>query len=683
MIMVNGMDRQKVIWWCLNIALPPLILAGCGGGGSSGSVTPPVAPPVTGETPGLLIPVSSDSQLLGSIRTGFKTKLAANTQPRVLAAASADSESSSGGGSYTTTYTLEASVDEHDYVKYDGTHLYIAPTRSLDCCFILEDDSDSTASADEALVSTTENERSIRILETDPDTAGITVAGSIPLDDDRTIEGLYIDDGQLATINSTGWWGIWGRAFEDFSTWEQQHVGMEIHDVSDPGSPIKSWDMEVEGGFVNSRKVGDLIYLVVRHTPDIPGLIRYTDNEDEIAENNALIDALAVDDVLPKVTVNGVEDVLLDANECFVTDPDHELAPETRGYPTLTVMLAVNVADPGIVRAACYNESSDGLYVSPNAIYLSQAEYTTEEEYKTLLHRFSISAGLDYSGSGKVDGYLSGGSNADFRVNEFQGDLRVVTTKWTGVEGDRWDHQLFVLRKSPTALELATVATLPNATYPESIGKPDEDLYGVRFLGTKAYLVTFERMDPLYVLDLTDAFDPRVAGELEVPGFSDFLHPIGDDLLLGLGADQEGFVKLELFNVAAIDAPYSLGSISLGEDANWSYSQARYDRHAFTYFDDVEGVDRFTIPLTLTYWGDGLGYRREQQLRLFEIRDKDDPGISSLNAMGHLSALDHPKGRWGGSRARSVLHDDAVYYVNDEFVWTALWNDPFNQTGPH
>ena len=402
MPMVNSADQSKRRLRGLNVVLLPMLIAGCGGGGSSGGVTPPVVPPVAGDTPGVLIPVSSDSQLLESIRTGFKTKLAANTQPRVLAAASADSESSSGGGSYTTTYTLEASVDEHDYVKYDGTHLYIAPTRSLDCCFILEDDSDSTASSDEALVSTTENERSIRILETDPDTAGITVAGLIPLDDDRTIEGLYIDDGQLATINSTGWWGIWGRAFEDFSTWEQQHVGIEIHDVSEPGSPTKSWDMEVEGGFVNSRKVGDLIYLVIRHTPDIPGLIRYTDNEDEIAENNALIDALTMDDVLPKVTVNGVEDVLLDASECFVTDPDHELAPETRGYPTLTVMLAVNVAEPDIVRTACYNESSDGLYVSPNAIYLSQAEYTAEEEYKTLLHRFSISAGLDYGGSGTV-----------------------------------------------------------------------------------------------------------------------------------------------------------------------------------------------------------------------------------------------------------------------------------------
>ncbi|MEC9240198.1 MAG: beta-propeller domain-containing protein, partial [Pseudomonadota bacterium] len=253
----NGVEREMRR---SSIFLIALMLAGCGGGGSSGSVTPPVIPPVTGETPGLLTAVSSDSQLLESIRTGFRTALAENAQQRALAATSADAESASGGGgSYTTTYTLEASVDEHDYVKYDGSHLYIAPTRGLDCCFILEDDAESTTAADGALPTTSDDVRSIRILATDPDTAGVSEAGTIPLDDDRTIEGLYIDDGQLATINSTGWWGIWGRAFEEFSTWELQRVGVEIHDVSDPGSPTKSWDMEVEGGFVNSRKVGDLI----------------------------------------------------------------------------------------------------------------------------------------------------------------------------------------------------------------------------------------------------------------------------------------------------------------------------------------------------------------------------------------------------------------------------------------
>ena len=71
MPIVKSIDRQKGGLWRVNIAVLPLLLAGCGGGGSSVSVTPPVIPPVTGETPGLLIPVSSDSQLLESILTGF------------------------------------------------------------------------------------------------------------------------------------------------------------------------------------------------------------------------------------------------------------------------------------------------------------------------------------------------------------------------------------------------------------------------------------------------------------------------------------------------------------------------------------------------------------------------------------------------------------------------------------
>ena len=162
-----------------------------------------------------------------------------------------------------------------------------------------------------------------------------------------------------------------------------------------------------------------------------------------------------------------------------------------------------------------------------------------------------------------MDGYLSGGSNVDFRINEFQGYLRLVTTSWTEQEEDRWDHRLYVLKKSSGEPKMETVAVLPNTTHPDPIGKPNEDLYGVRFLGEKLYLVTFERIDPLYVIDLSDPIDPQISGELEVKGFSDFLHPVNENLLLGLGADEEGLVKLELFNVESIDAPYSLGSVSL------------------------------------------------------------------------------------------------------------------------
>ena len=171
-----------------------LITVSCGGGGYS------VDPPSTNQVPRLLVLVETDEQLLESIRTGFKEALADNAQSRVLL----ETASSDSGSGYTTTYTLETNVDEHDYVKYDGSYLYIAPTRGLDCCFILNDA--LLANEEDADTSTSiEEQRTIRIMSTDPETAGINQVGSIPLEDNRTVEGLYIDSSRLAVIKSTGW----------------------------------------------------------------------------------------------------------------------------------------------------------------------------------------------------------------------------------------------------------------------------------------------------------------------------------------------------------------------------------------------------------------------------------------------------------------------------------------------
>jgi uncharacterized secreted protein with C-terminal beta-propeller domain len=659
-----------------------LITVSCGGGGGGGlgcgGGCDSVNPPPTNQVPRLLVSVETDEQLLESIRTGFKEALADNTKSGVLR----ETVASDSGSSYTTTYTLEKNVDEHDYVKYDGSYLYIAPTRGLDCCFIFN--RARLANEEDADISTSiGKQRTIRIMSTDPETAGINQVGSIPLEDNRTVEGLYIDSSRLALIKSTGWWGRWGPVYEHFGTWSLQNVGLTIYDVGVPEEPSTNWEMEVEGGFVSSRKLGNTIHLVVRYTPEVKDLTYYPKNDEEVALNNTLINSIEIEDVLPRVTINGVEEVIMQVKDCLVTNSNHELAPDKRGFPTLTMIMAVDLANPKIMSIVCYNEPTNGIYVSENAIYLTQAEYTDEQKHKTLIHKFSLVTGTTYQGSGKVDGYLSGGSNVDFRINEFQGYLRLVTTSWTEQEEDRWDHRLYVLQKSSGEPKLETVAVLPNTTRPDPIGKPNEDLYGVRFLGEKLYLVTFERIDPLYVIDLSDPIDPQISGELEVKGFSDFLHPVNENLLLGLGADEEGLVKLELFNVESIDAPYSLGSVSLVKGADWSYSEARYNRHAFTYLSDVSDVDRFTIPVTLTYKDDEVGYLRKQQLHLFEINNKDNPSSASMTSIGFLAALDHPNGNWGGTRFRTVLHDDAVYYVNDEFVWSALWSNPYNQTGPH
>ena len=149
-----------------------------------------------------------------------------------------------------------------------------------------------------------------------------------------------------------------------------------------------------------------------------------------------------------------------------------------------------------------------------------------------------------------------------------------------------------MLREKPGERALEIVGRLPNDTRPEEIGKPNEALFAVRFVGDRAYAVTFLRIDPLYVIDLSTPTDPRIAGELLIPGVSDFLHPVTDDLLLGLGMDGSRF-KLELFDTSVLEQPQSRGAITLGGIS--SGSPALWDRHAFTYLAG-DDADRFAVP---------------------------------------------------------------------------------------
>jgi uncharacterized secreted protein with C-terminal beta-propeller domain len=287
---------------------------------------------------------------------------------------------------------------------------------------------------------------------------------------------------------------------------------------------------------------------------------------------------------------------------------------------------------------------------------------------------------LRYRGSVDIEGQLWRGGQADFRMSEHNGDLRVLASLFDWNSEDFVDHKLYVLRESATRRELTVVSELPNEKRPEEIGKPNEALYGVRFLADRAYAVTFERIDPLYAIDLTDPADPFIAGELFVTGFSDFLHPVNDDLLLGLGTGANGGIKLELFDVSNIAQPLSRGSATLGGRGSWS--EARYDRHAFTYQSDVNGIDRFTIPAQL-YSADGSFSFFESGLYLFEIRDKDMPAVAALNSVGSIvpdvGGFEMP---FIASRNRAFIHNDTVYYVRDEAVWAAFWHTPSVVNGP-
>lgn len=676
------------------------LLTACGGGGGGSTATSPDPAPGPDLAPtGLLIPVESNSELLATVQRGFTNTLNNNIARTEELAMTAPTEQDSSESSYTTTYTLENNVDEHDAVKYDGEHLFIAPSRSMDCCFIV-DDLVMVAEAEEDIEQSDaipesqpepqpepqESDRSIRILETDPENAGAAEVGTIELDNSRTVEGLYTQDDQLVSISSSGWWGIYGESFARVSNWEGQTTALDIYDISDITAPTPQMQIEFQGGFVNSRKKGDIIYLVARHTPNIDGFDYYP-MEEAISENETLLDELSIEDILPKVSVNGVESLLVDANECLITDPDNELSTADTGYPTLTLLIAVNIVDQSIANATCYLEPTDGIYVSENAIYLTQVDYR-DTASRTLIHSYELSEDLTYQGSGVAEGSLYLNGDRDFRINEYEGHLRLVTTERTGDSSDSIDHRLSILKLNTQELEMELVATLPNKDRPEAIGKPNEDLYGVRFMGDTAYLVTFERIDPLYVLDLSTPTDPVIAGELMVTGFSDFLHPVSDQLLMGLGQDENGLTKLELFNVENMSSPYSLGTVTLGiedgvigpDSLNWSYSEARYNRHAFTYQVISDTQDRFLVPATLSFYNEQSGYQDEDRLYLFEINDKNTALTASINKVGYITAKRNE--RWYSSRNRGVIDGDAVYYINDSSVWSTQWSNPTQQEGP-
>lgn len=679
--------KIKIIKYFIHVL--PLLLVACGGGGNSNTSKPnPIVDPDT-ESNALLIPIANDNELLASVKSGFNNTIESNLarSEDISLASSVELDSTATG--FTSTYTLEANIDEHDVVKYDGNYIFTAPSRGMDCCFVFDDIASipeiDEAEQSEATTITSKEDHAIRIVATDPDDATALEVGAIELDESYSVEGLYAHGDQLVAISSSGWWGIYGDEFASVSSWQSQTTILDVYDIGDVTAPTLQMNIEFEGGFVNSRKKGDTLYLVARHTPNIDGL-NYFPVETETAQNETLLDNLSIEDILPKIKVNGDESLLVEASECLVTDKNNELAPQATGHPTLTLLIAINLKAQTVVNTTCYLEPTNGIYVSENAIYLAQIDYSNFSS-RTLVHSYELSEALTYLGSGVADGslYLSG--NNDFRINEHEGYLRLVTTEYNNNSDDWIDHKLSVLKLNPQQFKLELVATLPNGERTQAIGKPNEELYGVRFLGEKLYLVTFERIDPLYVLDLSTPTDPFIAGELEVTGFSDFLHPINNNLLMGLGEDENGFTKLELFNVEILSSPYSLGTVILGteddiislDSLNWSYSEARYNRRAFTYQVVSDTQDRFLVPANLGFYNEESGYSHEDRLYLFEINSKDSASSASIDQVGHI-AVKHDA--WRDSRHRGIIHNDSVFYINGSSVWSTLWSNPAEQNGP-
>jgi hypothetical protein len=258
-------------------------------------------------------------------------------------------------------------------------------------------------------------------------------------------------------------------------------------------------------------------------------------------------------------------------------------------------------------------------------------------------------------------------------MSEHEGDLRVVS--FTGTQG--WltladaasqskaasPATLSILRPQSTTGKLQLISTLPNAKYPNPLGLPGEQLYGVRFESMRAYLVTFRQTDPLYILDLSDPLDPRMVGELKMPGYSDYLFPLPGNLLLGIGKNatdngQVLGVRVALIDLKMPSSPRELQVLNFGERG--SSSGLDYSSHGINLLQ-VGNITRVALPLSLAQQS---GSNYIQGLQTISI----DVDIGSMKADKWMAST-ASTGWTDISNDRSVQIGDFVYYWSQNQLW--------------
>ena len=355
------------------------------------------------------------------------------------------------------------------------------------------------------------------------------------------------------------------------------------------GALVAGRKLSISGRMVSSRQLGGRLVLVTAHQPS-PDL-GATQGQLDAAALESSLGKLRAEDLLPTLQVDdGPVRPLLAETDCYVQPANASLALE------VTTVTVLDLRDPQAEPVSrCFLGGSEAIYVSERSLYIAttrwayaasaNARLAYPPEISTDLHKFAFDgASISYRGSGSVAGHLGWDPlRKPYRLSEHDGRLRVLT--FTGEEG--WARAedaaaqapspatLTVLAESPAGGELRAVASLPNAQRPQPLGKPGEQVYGVRFVGDRGYVVTFRQTDPLYVLDLSDPQDPRVAGVLEVPGFSDHLYPLSPGLLMGVGRDADeqgvrGGVKVALFDVSDPANPTALASVVAGGPATFT-----------------------------------------------------------------------------------------------------------------
>jgi len=387
---------------------------------------------------------------------------------------------------------------------------------------------------------------------------------------------------------------------------EPARTQVTVVDIADMGAPKVVAEVKLDGSLVASRMVDGVARLVLRSAgprlgfPTPTQMQSQEDVDRATAVNREVVAASTVEDWLPTYTYSEPGRATAAASGPLSDCRDVARPKDFSGLDMVSV-LSVDADDPRPGPAATVLGAGELVYASAQNLYVTTSRWNSPDPVplqegrlqssprvipgaaETEVHKFAITDKVQtrYLASGRVPGRLLN----QFSMSELDGNLRVATTAdgfgGGAIEGDRSgvsasESSVTVLRQDGQSL--ATIGSVGG------LGR-GERIYAVRFLGDRGYVVTFRQTDPLYVVDLSDPEHPAVKGELKIPGYSAYLHPVGEHRLLGVGqeATDQGRtvgIQMSLFDVSDPAAPKRLAHTLVPG----AHSEAEFDHHAFLYW---------------------------------------------------------------------------------------------------
>ncbi|MFE4523648.1 beta-propeller domain-containing protein [Cytobacillus firmus] len=569
------------------------------------------------------------SRMLKEERTFFSGRDMAVSEESSSAKSSADSA----GTDYSVTNVQVSGIDEADLIKTDGTHIYKI------------------------------SENKVQIIKAVP-------ADKMELESQLTFTGgfspyqLFIEDSQLIVLGHS-YKDIpepIGKASSEKKTAPAfQSAKTIVYNIENKQKPKLIREADIEGSLLASRLMDGKVYLITSYRPEYWILER---NE------NA--------DLRPRYydTAESKEQQIVDYNEI-----KYFPGSQNANYINIAVLDLKRGREPLAVTS--YLGSGNEFYMSKNNVYLAATHYNNEiiadrqmPHPDTSIYKFNIKDGkVKFQTSAEIKGTVLN----QFSMDEYNDNFRVVTTK-----GEAWDE------RTPSSNSLYILdENLKQIGQLEDLAK-GERIYSARFMNDRIYMVTFKETDPLFVIDGSNPEKPYVLGELKIPGFSNYLHPLDENHLIGFGHDTKitggkgvgsqpvittDGVKISLFDVSDTTNPVEKDTEIIG--GRGTYSPLNYD-HKALLADKKKNLYGFPISIYQNKEG-------SQSESIFDFQGALVYKITVQNGIELQSEITHQTEEaiyeeWEDAIERLIFIGDCIYSISPYKV-DAYQTDGFQKAG--